>query len=121
MPENVVHLSPEEAAKQPPDFLVDELPQRLTKAPMTFRLKAQLAAPGDPTKDPTQAWPDDRPVVELGVLTITKAVPDSAEVQKTLLFLPTLVTDGIAPSDDPLIVLRSSAYAISFSRRTAPH
>ncbi len=120
-PETVVHLTPEEAAKEPPDFLMDELPQRLAKSPVTFRLKAQLAAPGDSTKDPSHAWPDDRPVAELGVLTLTKALPDGAEVQKTLLFLPTLVTDGIAPSDDPLIVLRSSAYAISFSRRTAPH
>jgi catalase len=118
-PEKVVHLGQEEAAKQSPDFLVDELPKRLAQSPVTFRLEAQLAAPGDPTKDPTQAWPDDRPVALLGVLTITKAVANSAGVEKKLLFLPTLVTSGIEPSDDPLIVLRSSAYSVSFSRRSA--
>ena len=56
-------------------------------------------------------------VVELGVLTIDKAVPDSLEAQKKLLFLPGQLTDGIEPSDDPLIGLRDGAYAVSFSRR----
>lgn len=42
-----------------------------------------------------------------------------AEAQKKLLFLPTLLTDGIKPSDDPLIALRSTAYSLSFSRRTS--
>ncbi len=56
---------------------MDELPKRLAQGPVTFHLKAQLAAPGDQTKDATQAWPDDRPVVDLGVLTINKTVADS--------------------------------------------
>jgi hypothetical protein len=33
------------------------------------------------------------------------------------LFVPTAVTDGIAPSDDPIIPLRGQAYGISFARR----
>jgi len=58
-----------------------------------------------------------RNIVELGLLTIDQAVANSAEVQKTLLFLPGQLTDGIEQSDDPLIDVRNSAYAISFSRR----
>jgi catalase len=34
-----------------------------------------------------------------------------------LLFLPGQLIDGIEPSDDPLIDARTSAYAVSFSRR----
>ena len=117
VPERVVHLDAAEAAKRAPDFLMDELPERLQRGPVTFHLKAQLAAPGDPTHDATKPWPEDRKVVELGLLTIDKAVPDSAEVQKTLLFLPGQLTDGIEPSDDPLIEVRDGAYAVSFSRR----
>jgi len=116
-PEHAAHLSAADAAKQPPDFLVDELPRRLAKGAVTFHLKAQLAADGDPTADATKAWPADRKVVDLGVVTIDKAVPNSAEAQKALLFLPSQLTDGIEESDDPLIDLRSAAYAISFSRR----
>jgi catalase len=117
-PEQVVHLDAAEAAKRPPDFLMDELPQRLTRGPVTFHLKAQLAAAGDATNDPSRPWPEDRKVVELGVLTLDKAVPDSAEAQKKLLFLPGQVTDGIEASDDPMIAVRDGAYAVSFSRRS---
>jgi catalase len=117
LPERTVHLTAADAAARAPDFLMTELPERLKSGPVTFHLKAQLAAPGDSTIDPAKPWPDDRKVVELGVLTIDKAVPDSAEAQKGLLFLPGLLTDGIEPSDDPLIAVRDGAYAESFSRR----
>jgi catalase len=116
-PEQSVHLTAEEAAKVAPNFLIDELQDRLKKGPVTFHLKAQLAAPGDPISDATKAWPDDRKEVELGVLSIEKTGADSLEAQKKLLFLPGQVPDGIEPSDDPLIELRNSAYAVSFSRR----
>jgi catalase len=116
-PEKLVHLAEEEAAKTAPDFLIDELPARVARGPVTFHLKAQLASPGDSTKDASTPWPNSDEVVELGVLTIDKAVPDSLEAQKKLLFLPGQLTDGIEPSDDPLIGLRDGAYAVSFSRR----
>lgn len=117
VPERVVHLDAADSAKRPPNFLADELAERLKHGKVTFHLKAQLAAPGDSTKDPSHPWPDDRKVVELGVLTIDKLVPDSLAVQKKLLFLPGALTDGIKQSDDPLINVRDGAYAVSYSRR----
>ncbi|QXX75686.1 Catalase-related peroxidase [Methylovirgula sp. HY1] len=116
-PEKLVHLTAAEAAKKPANFLMDELPQRLAHGPVTFHLEAQLAAPADQTKDPSKPWPADRRVVDLGVLTIDKAVPDSMAAQKKLLFLPGQLVDGIEKSDDPLIDVRDGAYAVSFSRR----
>jgi catalase len=117
-PEKLVHLTPAEAAKKGPDFLLDDLPKRLAQKPVSFHLKAQLAEPGDQTRDPSQPWPDARKVVELGVLTLDKAVADSLAAQKKLLFLPTRVTDGIELSDDPLVVVRAAAYGVSFARRS---
>jgi catalase len=117
-PEHVVHLTGAEAATKSPNYLVDDLPKRLAAGPVTFHIKAQLAAAGDPTSDATKPWPDDRKVVDLGVLTVEKVVADSAAAQKMLLFLPGNVTDGIEPSDDPLIAARDAAYAVSFGRRS---
>lgn len=117
-PEKLVHLTADEIAKKPPNFLMDELPQRLAHGPVVFHLKAQLAAPSDQTEDPSKPWSADRPVVDLGVLTIDKAVPDSLGAQKKLLFLPGQLVDGIEKSDDPLIDVRDNVYAISFSRRS---
>jgi catalase len=118
VPERVVHLDAADAAKRPPDFLIDELIERLKREKVVFHLKAQIAEPGDPTNDATKPWLKDRKVVELGALTIDKAVTNSVEAQKALLFLPGQLTDGIEPSDDPLIDVRDGAYAESFSRRS---
>lgn len=118
VPEKLVHLDAADAAKRPPNFLMEELPERMKHGPVTFQLKAQLAAPGDPTSDATKPWPADRKLVDLGVVTVEKVVPDSATAEKALLFLPGQVTDGIEASDDPLIDVRNAAYAVSFSRRS---
>jgi catalase len=120
VPEKLVHLTPEEAAKQSPDYLFEDLGKRIAQAPVVFHLKAQLAEPGDQTKDASQPWPDDRKVVELGVLRLTRVVPDSLQAQKKLLFLPTSLTAGIELSDDPLPSVRAAAYAVSFGRRSQP-
>jgi catalase len=118
VPEKLVHLTPEQAAKQPPDFLFDELAKRIAQKPLVFHLKAQLAEPGDQTKDASQPWPDDRKIVDLGLLTLTRAVPNSLEAEKKLLFLPTNLTPGIELSDDPLPSVRAAAYGVSFGRRS---
>jgi catalase len=117
-PQKLVHITPEEAAKQPPDFLFDDLSKRIAREPLVFHLKAQLAQAGDQTKDASQPWPDDRKVVDLGVLTLTHVVPNSAEVEKKLLFVPTNLAPGIELSDDPLPSVRAAAYGVSFGRRS---
>jgi catalase len=117
-PEKLVHITPEEAAKQSPDYLFEDLAKRIAQKPLVFHVKAQLAEPGDQTKDASQPWPEDRKLVELGVLTLTRVVPDSPEVQKKLLFVPTNLTAGIELSDDPLPSVRAAAYGVSFGRRS---
>jgi catalase len=111
-------LSPEDAAKRDPDFLMGEIGPHVAKEPAQFRVLAQLAQAGDPTNDATKPWPDDRKTVDLGTLTVSKVVPDSVEAEKALLFMPNNLTDGIEVSDDPLIDARVQAYAVSFSRRS---
>jgi catalase len=117
-PEERVYLTADEAARQPPDFLIDDLAQRTAKKPVVFHLTAQLAEASDQTKDPSQPWPNDRQVVDLGVLTLDQALVNSREVQKDLLFLPTNLTDGIELSDDRLPAIRSAVYGVAFARRS---
>jgi catalase len=116
--EGAEHLNAEDAAKQAPGFLVDELPARLARRPAEFRLQAQMAEPGDPTANATKPWPAECELVELGTVTLTKAAADSEAASRELLFLPTNLADGVEPSDDPLIDARVQAYAVSFGRRS---
>jgi catalase len=110
-------LTAEEAARKPANFLIDELGDRLAGGPAKFRLVVQLAAEGDPVDDATAVWPDDRPVVELGILTVNGRVADSDAAQRALGYDPLRLTEGIEASDDPLLEVRSEVYAVSRRRR----
>ena len=114
------HISAEAANKLTNDYLVTELTKRVAKAPVSFRMMAQLASPEDSTKDPTVAWPASRKMVDLGTITLTKTPADDAKAQRDLRFLPNRLAAGIEVSDDPLIDARVRAYLISFGRRAAP-
>jgi catalase len=110
-------LDAEEAAKKPPNFLIDELGERLARGPARFRIVVQLAGEGDPVDNATAVWPDDRPTVELGILSLTRLAADNDAAQRALAFDPLNLVDGIEPSDDPLLQIRSATYAVSRRRR----
>jgi catalase len=113
-------LSDADAKTKSANFLDEEIEARLKAGPVKFRLVVQLANPGDPTNDRSLVWPDDRKTIDLGTISITSVVADSDKVQKTLVFFPTSLTDGIELSDDPLPALRTSVYVLSFARRQLP-
>jgi catalase len=107
------YLDAASAAKLGANGLMDEIRTRVSAAPVSFTLQAQLADPSDPVNDATKPYPPQRKIVELGKIVLSKVGADP----KDFGFLPTNLTDGIEPSEDPLIALRTNAYAISFSRR----
>ncbi len=110
-------LAADEAARKPPNFLIDELGERLAKGPVRYRIVVQLAGAGDKVDDATEVWPEDRPTVELGVRSISGKVADNDAAQRALAFDPLHLVDGIEASLDPLLDFRSSVYAISRRRR----
>jgi catalase len=112
------YLSPADASKRSPNFLREELEKRLQRAPVVFRLVLQVAEKGDPTNDITALWPADRSLVELGRLEITAISPTGADDERRIIFDPTNLTDGIELSDDPILLVRSAAYSISYDHRS---
>ena len=110
-------LSKEQAASVTPNYLFEELPVRLAKAPVTYKLIVQLAEPGDALNDATVVWPESRKQVELGTLTIRTIDAEGTKFEKATMFNPLMLVDGIEPSDDPILLARPSAYAVSFGRR----
>ena len=111
-------LAKEQVSKMGPDYLVDEIGERVRRGPVKFKLFLQVAGPGDKIEDPSIAWPASRKKVELGTIAITKATTESHTADK-LLFLPGAVVPGIEAAD-PMIAVRSAAYPISFARRFKP-
>lgn len=109
--------SAEEAAASPPNALFDELEARTKSGPVAFRLEAQIGEPGDPTNDPTIAWPEERRVVNLGRILVTGPVPNNAEAEKPIGFLAGRELPGLARGDDPFFAARDAVYAVAFARR----
>ncbi len=111
------HLDQATGAARGPNFLFDELAERVAKGPIGFRILVQVANNGDTVNDATVHWPEDRPLSELGTISLTAQVPDDAHEQKHIIFDPIPRVDGIDPSDDPLLELRAAIYLISGRRR----
>jgi len=113
VPETLEHLDAEATAAKGANYLFDEIKERIAAGPIVFKVKAQLAAPGDVVDDATIHWPAERPVVELGTITLTAPVADDAAEQKVTIFDPIPRVEGIEPSNDPLLELRAAVYLIS--------
>jgi catalase len=113
----VAHLDRAAARRAGANYLFDDLPKRLAKGPVKFRLYVQLPNPGDPTNDGSVVWPADRKRVELGTIGINKVAPDNDALQRSLAFNPIYLTKGIELSDDPFPALRSAVYALSVAHR----
>jgi len=105
------------AAAKSPDYLFDEIAERVAKGPIKFHILVQLAEEGDVVDDATIHWPEERTQIELGTLALTEPVADSTREQQYLIFDPIPRIDGIEPSDDPLLELRAAVYLISGRRR----
>jgi catalase len=98
-------------------YLVKDLRQRIAAQPVHFNLMMVIGEVGDDFDDPSRPWPPHRQRIFMGTLTLDAILDD--ESCERLNFNPWLLTDGIAPSDDPVLKARRDAYEISGRRRGA--
>jgi catalase len=114
-----VPVSPAYLAKRGPNFLEQEITERVQGAPQRWTMVVTVANPGDPTADPSKAWPEGRRTIEVGMLVVQQIEPERDGPCRDINFDPTVLPAGIRTSDDPFPAARSAAYALSFDRRTA--
>ena len=107
------------AAAQGPNFLFDEIKERVAKAPVRFQIVVQLAEDGDTVDDATVRWPEDRSRLVFGEISLTEITPDNASEQQHIIFDPIPRVDGIEASSDPLFEPRANIYLMSGRRRRA--
>jgi catalase len=112
-------LSTEELATKSPNYLQDELKERLEKGTIEFKILAQVAGDGDVTDDATVHWPEEREVVELGSFRLDGILEDGEGVAKKTIFDPVPRVRGVEASADPLLEMRAALYLISGRERRA--
>ncbi len=99
------------------DFLTGELNARLDRGPVRFDFRVQIAGPQDSTVDPSAPWQGTQ-VVTVGTIEITGLDTAREHGDDIVVFDPMRVTDGIEPSDDPVLRFRTLAYSASVKLRT---
>ncbi|WP_343573675.1 catalase family peroxidase [Mycobacterium sp.] len=99
------------------DFLIHELDERLASQPVRFDYQVQIGEPGDSTVDPSKPWHSDQ-TVTVGALAITGVDTEREHGGDIVVFDPMRVTEGIEPSDDPVLRFRTLAYSASVQLRT---
>jgi catalase len=110
-------LSPDVAKTKGADFLIEELDERLATEAVRFSYQVQIAADGDSTVDPSRPWRSHQ-TVTVGTLEITGIETEREHGGDIVVFDPMRVTDGIEPSDDPVLRFRTLAYSASVKLRT---
>jgi catalase len=111
------YLDEASAKSKGPDYLYNELTERIAREPIGFQVLVQVANDDDIVDDSTSHWPEDRPLINLGKITLTNPVTNNAREQKKIIFDPIPRVDGIEPSADPLLELRAAIYLLSGRRR----
>ena len=110
------HLDDETAKSKGANYLFDEIEERISRGPIKFDIQVQVAEKGDVVNDSTVRWPESRPVIPFGTVTLTELAPDD-EAHKKIIFDATPRVEGIEPSDDPLFEVRAAAYLLSGRER----
>jgi catalase len=110
-------LTDAELKTAPHDFLEQDLIARTKKGAAQWDMIVTIGKPGDPQDNPTLPWPEDREHFKAGTLTIAQAMPQAGAECEKINFDPLVMADGIAPTNDPILLFRSPAYAISFGKR----
>jgi catalase len=111
------YLDAAAAAKQSPNFLFDDVRERLAKGTMKMRIAVQVAAGKDVVDDSTVHWPEDRPEIEFGMIELASVLPNNDGEQRHIIFDPIPRVAGIESSGDPLLEPRADTYLMSGRRR----
>lgn len=115
--DGVKELSAAEMASVPHDFLESGLIEKLRKGAVLWDMVVYIGEPGDPIDNPSVAWPESRRHFVAGTLSLSSATPQHGAPCENINFDPLVMSDGIAPTNDPILLFRSPAYAVSFGKR----
>ena len=98
-------------------FLDQDIIAKTQAGPVRWNMILTIGEPTDEQTNPTIYWPSDRKEIKAGVLTLTSATPQQGGACEKINFDPSVMASGIAPTDDPVLLFRSPAYADSYAKR----
>lgn len=112
-------LSDDEMKTLEANFLEQALITRTQQGPVQWDMVVSLGHADDVQDNATVLWPEDRQTVTAGTLTLRSASAQAGAPCEPINFDPLVMADGMAPTQDPILLFRSPAYAVSFGKRLA--
>jgi catalase len=113
------YLEAAAAAAKTPNYLFDELFERIAAGSIKFQILVQLSEEGDKIDDATLQWPENRRLLRFGAITLDALAPNNEAEQRQIIFDPIPRVDGVESSGDPLLEPRAAVYLLSGRRRRA--
>ena len=110
-------LTEEDAKTKGPNFLFDDLRQRVISGNAAFNFNLELAEPNDILTNATVPLPEGRKKLTLGVLKIVSVSADTGGPCLNITFDPNRMPLGVEGAADPMLPARAAPYAISLGRR----
>jgi len=115
--DGVKRFSDEELKTVPARFLDDDIMAKTKAGPVRWDMVLTIGELSDEQINPTVYWPAERKQIRAGVLTLSSASPQQGGACEKINFDPLVMAQGIAPTNDPILLFRSPAYADSFAKR----
>ncbi len=110
-------LTEEDAKTKGPNFLFDDLRQRVMSGKAAFNFNLELAEPGDILTNATIPLPEGRKKLTLGTLKIVSVSADAGGPCLNITFDPNRMPPGVEGAADPTLLARTAPYAVSLGRR----
>ena len=103
--------------KTNPDFFLENMQTNIANGGVSWDMVVTLANPGDPIADPSAQWTGDHKEIIAARFTAEKAMAETDGRCDALNFDPMVLTEGFAPSEDPMLEVRSMIYALGVGKR----
>jgi len=115
--DSVKRFSDEELKAVAARFLDDDITAKTKAGPVRWDMVLTIGDSSDEQTNPTVYWPAERKQMRAGVLTLSSASPQQGGACEKINFDPLVMAQGIAPTNDPILLFRSPAYADSYAKR----
>ncbi|WOR15231.1 catalase [Hyphomonas sp. FCG-A18] len=99
------------------DFFLENMQKNINEGSVSWDMIVTLANPDDAILDPSKQWSGDHVTITAGRFTAQNAMPESDGQCDRLNFDPMVLSEGFAPSEDPMLRARSMIYALGAVKR----
>jgi len=100
-----------------PNFFLENMQSNISKGGVSWDMVITLANPGDAVVDPSKQWTGDHKEITAARFTVTNAMSETDGRCDAINFDPTVLSEGFAVSEDPMLKVRSMIYALGVGKR----